>query len=148
MLISVRLRLQGELLDPDKVTSRLGVQPHLVRAKGEVTTTASGKAIAAKVGRWEWYSEDPTNTLSIDGHVLRLKSAFGPALSQLSRLPEVDNAWIDLNIVVVHPAGDTQVAFLMNPESMETLSKTGLPVEFSVYTLTQQDDSEIGISGG
>lgn len=139
MLISVRLRIHGDLLDVGNVTALLGVAPHLVRTKGEVNTTSTGKSVMAKTSRWEWYSEDPTKVLSVDEHLARLKAAFENVLDEFGRIPGVMRAWLDVNVVALNSASDSQVVFVMSHESVDTINKIGFPIEFSVYTLGPAD---------
>lgn len=140
MLISVRLRIHGDLLDVDEVTAMLGVQPHLALTKGAVSVTSTGKNLVAKTGRWEWYSEDSTRVLSVDDHLFRLKTAFALVLEEFGKIPNVMMAWLDVNMVSVNNSSDSQVVFAMNHESIETIDKIGFPIEFSLYTLGQDDE--------
>lgn len=54
MLISVTLRIHGELLLPVNVPTLLGVQPSIARRKGEITKSSTGKDIVTKFGIWVW----------------------------------------------------------------------------------------------
>lgn len=49
---SVTFRLLGDELDPDEVTSLLGVQPSDSRRKGGTWHTPKGKPMIARTGRW------------------------------------------------------------------------------------------------
>ncbi|MEB0084969.1 DUF4279 domain-containing protein, partial [Glaciimonas sp. Gout2] len=99
MLISVTLRVKGDLLDPKGITAILNVVPHVSMYKGETRISSSKREIVSKFGLWEWYSDDASNTLTIDDHIKRLKSTFQHAYDLLPNLPNVDNAWVDICIV-------------------------------------------------
>lgn len=136
MLISVTLRVAGDLLNPKEITAILGVTPHLSRHKGDVRIYPSGKEIVSKFGLWEWRSKDPSETLSINDHINRLKSTFEHAYGLFSNLPEAENAWVDIHIVISDSDDRSlNVWFLMDTETILTLRNIGLPVEFTIDLL-------------
>jgi hypothetical protein len=49
---STTFRLHGDELNPDEVTSLLGVQPSDSRKKGSFWHTPNGKPLIAQTGRW------------------------------------------------------------------------------------------------
>ena len=57
-------------------------------------------------------------------------------------LPNAENAWIDLHFVAGDNAEDaSSVGFLMSPEAIAALCKTGLPVEVTVDALSSSPKS-------
>jgi hypothetical protein len=141
MLISVTLRISGDLLDPEEITAILNVIPRISRRKGDVRISSSKKEIVSKFGLWTWKSEDLSNILTINDHINRLKSTFEHAYALLPNLPNVENAWVDICIVDSEgEAGDSSVEFLLDTGSTATLSDIGLPIEFTIYRSPQEDE--------
>lgn len=134
MLISVTLRVTGDLLNPEEITAILNVIPHVSRCKGDVRVLSTKKEIVSKFGLWTWKSEDPSNTLTINDHINRLKSTFEHAYNLFPNLPNVENTWVDICIVDSKgEGGDSSVSFLLDKESTVVLSDIGLPIEFTIY---------------
>lgn len=134
MKVSVTLRVTGDCLIPEDITSILGVTPHLSRHKGDVRTSSSGSKIISKFGFWNWKSEDLSGTLTIDDHIGRLHAAFGHAYSSLSNLPNAENVWIDICIVKDEvQSGDPAVEFTLNVNSIGILRDFELLTEFTFY---------------
>lgn len=137
MLISITLMFTGDFLEPEDITAILGVLPHLTRRKGEMRIIASSKKeIVSKFGLWEWGSKDPSNTLTINDHINRFRNTFEAVYHLFPSLPNVENAWVDVHIVVGdEKEGFSKVWFLMEPETLSTLHNIGLPVEFTIDIL-------------
>lgn len=141
MLISVTLRIAGDLLNPEEITTMLNVVPRVSRRKGDVRVSSSKKELVSKFGLWTWKSEDPSNTLTISDHINRLKSTFEHAYALFPNLPNVENAWVDVCIVDSEgEGGNSSVSFLLDKESAAALSETGLPIEFTIYRLLPEDE--------
>lgn len=139
MLISIRLRFTGNHLNPDDITAILNVAPCVARHTGDVRITSTNNKIISKFGLWEWKSE-PSNTLTINEHIGRLKNTFGHEYELIPNLPNVENAWVDILIVV----GDEEevvssTSFILDTESISTLHHMGLLAEFTIYVLPQRD---------
>lgn len=133
MQISVTLRVSGECLIPEEITSILHVTPHVARRKGDVRISSSGKEITSKFGLWTWKSEDRPEMLTINEHIDRLQAALGHAYSLLGNLPHAENTWIDICIVKSEAEGDSHIEFLLDAKTIATLGKIGIPVEFTIY---------------
>ena len=99
MQISVTLRVSGDLLVPEEITSILNVIPHVAKSKGESRTSSSGKEIVAKFGFWSWKSENIGVALTVNDHINQIKITFEHAYPLLDNLPNAENAWIDVCIV-------------------------------------------------
>lgn len=137
MQISATLIVSGDLLDPEEITKILNVTPHASKRKGDVKTFKSQKSIIAKFGLWEWRSRDPSGTLTVNDHVAAIANTFATVYDELLSLPNAENAWIDLHFVAGDNAEDaSSVGFLMSPETITALFKTGLPVEVTVDALS------------
>lgn len=142
MLTSIKLRIHGDLLDPEEITAILKISPHIFRRKGDVRVCASQKEVASKLGIWVWQSNDPSETFTINDHISRLRATFAPVYSLLPNLPNTDYAWVDVYIAVGENDGSTSsVWFDMNVESISTLREIGLPVEFTVDTVSSPEQA-------
>jgi hypothetical protein len=137
MQISATLIVSGDLLDPEQISKILNVTPHASKRKGDVKTFNSQKSIVAKFGLWEWRSRDPSGTLTVNDHVAAIANTFEKVYDELLSLPNAENTWIDLHFVAGDNAEEaSSVGFLLSPESIATLCKTGLPVEITVDALS------------
>lgn len=134
MQISATLRISGDQLDPDKVTSILHVTPHVARRRGDVRVSSSGKEIVSKFGLWTWKSEDVLESLTINECITQLQATFGHAYAALRNLPHAEHTWIDLCLVKGEEgASDSYIEFLLDAKSIKILHEFGLPVEVTVY---------------
>ncbi len=134
MSISITLRITGDFLVPEEITSILGVKPHIFRRKGDVRTSPSKKEIISKFGLWTWKSDDLTDQLTIDDHINHLKNTFQHTYRLLSDLPNAESVWLDICLVKAEiDVSSEQSSFLLNMQSITTLKDFGLPVEFTFY---------------
>lgn len=134
MQISVTLRVSGDHLIPEEISTILHVTPHVARRKGAIKISPSGKKIIAKFGLWTWKSEDSSETSSIDDHINRLQAAFAHSYALLGNLPNAENTWVDICIIKSEAdRGDAHAEFLLGVTSVEILRQIGLPVEFTIY---------------
>ena len=136
MLISMTLQITGDQLDPREITAMLRVEPHLARRRGDARLLPSGKKLVAKFGLWEWHSKDWSESLGISDHIAHLKNTFANAGCSFATLPNAEHAWVDIHIVVDDDEEETSsTSFLIDVESLSTLSNLGLPVEVTVDVL-------------
>ena len=146
MQISARLIVSGDLLDPEEVTKILNVTPHVSKHKGDVRTFKSQKSIVAKFGQWMWRSLDPSGTLTVDDHVSAIANTFAPVYDVLGGLPNAEYAWIDLHFSSEDDTKDyLSVEFLMSPETIAVLYKTGLPVEITTTALSSAQKNAVNL---
>ena len=134
MQISVTVRVSGDCLLPEEITSILRVTPHVARRKGDVRISSSGKEIVSKFGLWTWKSEDISETLTINDHINRVQAVFEHAYSSFGNLPHAENTWVDICIVKGDlEDGDARIEFLLEAKSIAILRDIGLPIEFTIY---------------
>ena len=134
MQISATLRVSGDQLDPDEVTSILRVAPHVARRRGDVRVSSSGKKIVSKFGLWTWKSENALEALTINERITQLNATFAHAHAAIRDLPHAENTWIDICIVKSDAEeSDASAEFLLDAKSISILHNFGLPVEFTVY---------------
>lgn len=142
MLISFTLRYLGESLDPDLITSSLGVLPTECRKKGEKIVSPRAKVRFIKKGYWEWSIKDDCENLtrltpescvlnSLDRLISDFEITFGKVYRLLNSQLNCEHSWIDIHIVSDEELG-APVSFVMSSKSMSILSKTGLLVDFTI----------------
>jgi len=134
MRISANIRVTGDELDPDEITSILGVAPYISRRRGDVGTSASGKQTVSKFGYWVWKTEDALGVLTVNEHISQLQSRFAHTEATLRALPNAEHTWIDVCIATEDAdERDARVEFLLDVRSIAALHTLGLPIEFNVY---------------
>lgn len=134
MTISVTLRLTGDDLIPQEITSFLAVDPTTSRRKGEIRISSTKKEIVAKTGVWAWKISDFENDLGLLDLIENLRAKFQLAGVVLKKLPGVENAWVDL--CVESDAGSQEravVELFLDEKAIGSLYALGLPIEITVY---------------
>ena len=142
MLISVRLYIQGNDLQPLDITRLLGVQPTRSHARGDTRTLPDGKVVAEKIGVWVWKTGVDADDAKLSDCVQALQRAFGHSAEALAALPNAEAAWIDVHVVEELALGnddDAEVAFTLASQDIGALNALGLPVEFTV-SVGQSDE--------
>lgn len=134
MKISVTIRVSGDRVVPEEITTILCVNPHVARLKGDVRISSTGEKNSSKFGLWAWKSEDISGTLTINDHINQIKTVFEHTYSSFSSLPHAENTWVDICFVKDElDGGDALVEFLLEKKSLKILLDLGIPVEFTVY---------------
>lgn len=135
MLISVRLYIQGDDLQPGDITRLLGVQPTRSHARGDTRTLPDGKEVAEKIGVWVWKTGVDAADAKLSDCVQTLQRTFGHSVEALMALPNAEATWIDVHIVEELALGnddDAEVAFTLACQDIGALKALGLPVEFTI----------------
>jgi hypothetical protein len=137
MLITVTLSIQGERLDPDAITTLLGVMPHVSRRKGDVRMSKTGKRAVAHAGLWEWRATEANETLPLSDQVHRLHRTFLNSIDWLRQLPLADDSMIDIHLVTDQQEdGDSSLYFAFDPMVLTALAAIGLPTTVTVDRIT------------
>ena len=142
MLISVRLYIQGDDLQPGDITRLLGVQPTRSHARGDTRTLPDGKVVAEKIGVWVWKTGVDADDAKLSDCVQALQRAFGHSAEALAALPNAEATWIDVHVVEELALGnddDAEVVFTLASQDIGALKALGLPVEFTV-SVGQSDE--------
>lgn len=141
MLISVRIYFQGNDLEPSVLTDLLGVEPSRSHKFGEERTNRQGKVLVAKIGLWTWQSTDQAEAMTLSDHVQKLWATFKESADCMSKLPNVERAWIDVHVLHDVPTTDSNEAcFDLDAKALLALSQLGLPVEFTVGFVEPQSN--------
>lgn len=129
----MRIYFQGDDLEPNLLTTLLGVEPIRSHKRGEESTNRQGKVLVAKVGLWTWQSTDQTETMTLNDHIEKLWATFEKSVDRVSMLPNVERAWVDVHVVNEALSTDSNEAiFDLDPHALLVLNQFGLPVEFTV----------------
>jgi hypothetical protein len=127
----VALYLRGRDLDPNHVSSVLGIEPTLSQRKGERHITSTSKEFVTKIGVWAVVSQEEVPSLSnfID-KIGRELSGFGSSLNEISG---VEEAYLDFFVSMsANENGGGELKFELDMECAELLHKLGVPVRFTV----------------
>jgi Domain of unknown function (DUF4279) len=120
------LYLRGERLDPVALTALLGVTPTSTRTRGQTRALRSGHSVETKVSVWhvKVTAGSPTECVSA------LVTRFGDRLPDLSRLPGVEDAFLDM-FVTFEPGKDegTEMRVEWDSTALRQLAECGLPLE-------------------
>jgi hypothetical protein len=136
MLIAVSLYLRGEKVDPDRITKILGVTPSRGRRKGQTELTSTNQQITAKTGVWRFSTDDELDSPILAEHIELLRSRFGYSWTNLSSLPDVQEAYVDIFMAVdAEKEGTNTCHFTLTPLSLLDLQQTGLPTQFTVAVI-------------
>lgn len=126
----VALYLRGELLDPDQVTQRFGIEPSKMHKKGDIHITPTGHKVTAKHGLWALIIE--LDSPSLDDHLLSLAGSL-PADLSLSSISSVEDAYFDVFVGMTSDAdGDAECELEVSPRLLAQLAGFGLPVRITV----------------
>lgn len=134
MLISIRLYVQGDDLDPAEVTRLLAVQPARSHRRGDSRSLPDGRIVTEKIGLWVWKAGVDTPDAQLSDVVKILENTFTESRSQLTTLPDAESTWIDVHIVEESgvDGADGGVTFCLMPEHAAALGVLGLPTEITV----------------
>lgn len=130
------LRFSGDDLDPDDVTARLGAQPDLWAAKGEVIRSKRpGPKTIAKTGRWS-LGVKPRAPGDLDGQIRELFGMLTPDL----------NVWRELSTEF---ESDLFVGFFMDvfneglevsADCLAMLGERGVKLALDIYGSEEDPD--------
>ncbi|HEX6508988.1 MAG TPA: DUF4279 domain-containing protein [Chloroflexota bacterium] len=130
-----RLRLVGDDLDPDEVTSMLGCRPTEAARKGERRPNRSSRPLYARRGIWLLQSaEDEKQPL--EAHITAL-------LDQVTADPEVwrtlqERFEVDIDVGLF--LEDDNREFWLSPEVVKALGDRGIGLDVDIYALLGDDE--------
>jgi Domain of unknown function (DUF4279) len=132
MLISVQLFVQGDHLQPDAITTLVGVEPQVANALGDTWTSPTGKIYVKKVGLWKWGVSEDAQGADLSTLVVRFCEKLKHAAKVVLQLPAAERTWIDV-FVCHEPEKDAsaEVEFSLSPVALRALCSFELPIEFT-----------------
>ena len=124
-MFELDLILRGEQLEPATVSGLLGMTPTRTRRRGERQVSPSGRTYETKVGVWRLKAEGATPGAC----VAALLSRFGGRLPDLSKLPGVSDAFLDL-LVLFELGGSEgdEIQLEWEPAALEQLARFRIPL--------------------
>lgn len=139
MLISVRLYVQGEDLDPEEITRLLRVEPTRSHCRGTPRTLSDGRVALERIGVWVWKVGVDTPDAQLEDCLRQFVATFEPVAVHLNSLPHADSCWIDVHAVDEGPAEghDSEVTLVLTAGHAQALGMFGLPIEISVSRVEQ-----------
>src|SRR5438046_1272371 len=128
-LLDVSICLNGDALDPARISELLGVTATTSRRKGEKRFIPSNREVVAKIGVWILLIEKDLNTIDLPPIVEELVEKIGAKRTALSRIPDVDNAYVDVFIATKSESdGGGTCEFELSAQNVAALKELGLPV--------------------
>lgn len=138
-LTAVTLYLRGDLLDPNQVTSMLGVEGSKMKKKGETWLTSTGKEVTPKTGLWSLKVKD--RSLSLSEQISWLEQQLIAATHIPLEIPGVDEAEISVFIALgENDRGGGDYESELSAANLAWLSSLKIPVSL---TLTYVQEEEI-----
>jgi hypothetical protein len=134
-MYQVALYLRGDVLDPDQVTSLLGVQPSKAHRKGEERRTPTNQKYLTKIGLWSLAAKSGGELSELLDELSRQLSGVEEPLKSLAG---VQDAYVDIFIAVDadNEGGGTWEAEL-SADSIRRLSALGLPMRFTATVVRE-----------
>jgi Domain of unknown function (DUF4279) len=134
VLISIRMYLRGENLDPLCVSKDLDIQPARMHQRGDIRKISDGTTRSEVNGLWVWKKSISGHDSAFDECFDYFWSTFESSALKIKELPNVEDAWVDIHFVkeINKYSSDGSVEFSLNPKQILLLSSFCLPVDFSI----------------
>jgi hypothetical protein len=124
--------VQGDDLFPQRITEQLGISPAHSYAMGEKWTTGQGAIRSRPTGLWKWGISKEHDDADLTLIVKNFCQAIVHQADNISEIPGVERAWIDIFICKEVAEGESSdVAFNLDSISLKELSTLNLPIEFT-----------------
>lgn len=139
-LITVGLYIRGDLIDPQDVTRRLGINPSRSHFKGEIKKTRSGTEYSEKTGFWTLIAD--INSTLLDEHIAKLGELLGwngvnasASMFAIIKLKQLNEVFVDILFCDEFPSMDSSQSFCMSEASLHFLHTLQVQVHFTLYKL-------------
>jgi hypothetical protein len=125
------LRFSGDDLDPDEISNRLGMEPHIAVRQGGTHFTPKGSPIIARTGMWLLKAERRSPG-DLDDQILNL----------LAQLTEDIAIWTDLadryggHIFAGLFLDEPNEGMSLSPKTLAALGSRGLALQLDIYHLS------------
>lgn len=129
MNVTAAIYMRGDSLEPGVITRALGVIPTKSHMKGEVTVSRQGRQTHQQTSVWIWTSDPFEGESALEAAAKILSEKFS---GDLSLLPGVDEAWIDVLVLKSRGGDVSEMVFSLSSSSCLALGALGLPVYFTV----------------
>ena len=140
--ISCGVYLRGDDLDPDAVTSRLGIVPTSARRMGELRKTSAGTPIRDRSGLWSRVVH--ADASEFEPAIAQALSAFDAIGFDLCGLPGVDDAFFD-----IFGIGDAKTElghggwFSLSARQVARIAELGLSVHVHISIFDPDEPPEV-----
>ena len=129
--LMVSLYVYGDGLQPEVISSSLGVVPTRSHRKGELKKSKGDKLVAMKTGMWELRSR--RNSLILSEHIADIFSNIEKQAIHLPSLDGVDEVHLDVYASGMLPGdGYRHLDLELAPEDMLLLGNIGASVRLSL----------------
>ena len=132
-LVSVSVILKGPELDPDQVSTAIGISPTDSQRRGDKVLSESGLSATRKHGLWSLTLSRRTSSISevVEEAVASIGSFEGSALD----LPGVKNATLDIFAAVDSRDGRSDFDLTIRPEQVGVLARLGLSLSVTMASI-------------
>jgi len=131
-LLNVSMCLIGKALDPAAISKLLGVTATTSRRKGEKRLIPSNREVVSKVGVWILALEKDLDTIDLPAIVAELVEKIGNNKALLNRIPNVEDAYVDVFIATKSEDSSGTCEFQLSAQNIAAINELGLPVQFTV----------------
>jgi hypothetical protein len=131
----VSVYLKGDDLDPQVITSQLGIEPTQCHRKGYKWITSSGKEVTERTGLWV-LSARASDDVSSALHEISSKMRMDK-IKPLQTLG-IEDAFIDVFMASdAEDDGGGTIEFYLDAKSIAAISELELPVQFTIAVVRQ-----------
>lgn len=132
--ITAQFRLFGDMLDPQQVTSRLGINPTLVHAKGDRKDSVPNREEVWQSGTWQLGS-GLADSCPLEEHLTALLDVLSPVAEAIQRL--LDNG-CRADFFCGCFLRDWNQVVTLSPSAIRRIALLGAAITLDIY----DDDSE------
>jgi hypothetical protein len=130
----ITFRLTGDSLRPEIITETLGVIPFKAWAKGDVKKRAGN-----------YYTFGCWSLIPTCSKYDPFETQLNQLLDQLEALPPALHEFVKMfhaEISVGYSSGESNFGFTVDRRAIERLYRLGVVLDFDIYTVHQDDDTE------
>lgn len=133
--ISFALVLHGDKLDPQRVTSLLGIKPSKAWKKGDVHTTYTGNKVIRKSGLWKLTTQ--SNSPILSDHIDEFLSKLSLERGIMEVVPEIEQATFSIfSGELADNTGAGAANFDFSAEHLAALQRFGANIECKLSVTT------------
>jgi hypothetical protein len=133
-----RLQISGDQLDPDVITTRLGVEPSDKQKKGEIRTNSIGRTRTIRIGGWFLSSEHQVDSKDLRRHLDWLLAILRSRADGLRSVQEMDGVVMSVNCIWWSRGGHGGPTLW--PEQMRALADLNLECGFDIAFFGEDEE--------
>jgi hypothetical protein len=136
------LRISGEDLDPDEISTLLGCPPTTSERKGDVRTSkTTGLSRTVKLGGWQLHAAD-REPEDLDGQIAELLAKLTPSLEIWHSIAERYHVDLFCGFFM----RETNEGVEISPTSLAALGQRKIILGLDIYSPTREDLERAGVS--